>query len=79
MKRIASTAVLAAFFAVSAPVTAKDKIKSTGNGGMDAASQQEPKRPATHARHRARATTDARACLQFTTNVQITRCAEKYR
>jgi Ni/Co efflux regulator RcnB len=79
MKRILSTAVLAAFIAVSAPVTAQSKAQNTGNGAMDTASQQEPKKPATRARHGARRTTDARACLNFTTNVEITRCAEKYR
>lgn len=78
MKRIASSAVLAAFIAVSVSVTAKGKVQSAGNGAMDAASQQYPKKPATVARHRARPTADARACLQFTTNVEITRCAEKY-
>jgi hypothetical protein len=79
MKRIASSAILAAFVAVSVPVTAQSKAQSEGNGAMDAASQQEPKKRATVARHRARPTADARACLQFTTNVEITRCAEKYR
>ena len=79
MNRIASIAVLAAFVAVSAPASAQGNLKGTGNRAMDAAPRQEPNRPATHVRHRARATTDARACLQFTTNIRITRCAEKYR
>ena len=79
MKHIASTAILAAFVAVLAPVTALSKVNSTGNGAIEAASQQEPKKAATRARHRARPTADARGCLQFTTNIEITRCAEKYR
>jgi hypothetical protein len=78
MKRIASSAVLAAFVAVSVSVTAQSKAQGAGDGVMDAASQQKPKKPAAVARHRARPTADARACLQFTTNVEITRCAEKY-
>jgi hypothetical protein len=78
MKRIASSAVLAAFVAVSVSVTAQSKAQSAGNGAMDAASQQDPKKPATVARHRVRPSADARACLQFTTNVEIIRCAEKY-
>ena len=82
MKRIASSALLAAFVAVSmsvsVPVTAQSKARSAGNGAMDAAPQQERKKPATVARHGAKPTADARACLQFTTNVEITRCAEKY-
>ena len=78
MKRIASRAVLAAFVAVSVPLTAQSKAQSAGNGAMAPASQQEPKKPAAVARHRAKPTADARACLQFTTNVEITRCAEKY-
>jgi hypothetical protein len=78
MKRIASSAVLAAFVALSAPVPAQSKAQGTGNGATDAASQQEPKKPVTVARHKTRRTADARACLQFTTNVEITRCAEKY-
>jgi hypothetical protein len=76
MKRIASSAILAAFVAVS--VTVQSKAHSAGNGAMDAASQQEPKKRAAAVRHRAKSTADARACLQFTTNVEITRCAEKY-
>jgi hypothetical protein len=76
MKHIAFSVVLASFVAVS--VTAQSEAKSAGNGTMDAASQQEPKKPATIARHRTKPTADARACLQFTTNVEITRCAEKY-
>ena len=80
MKRIASSAPLAAFVAVSmsVSVTAQSKSQSAGNGAMDVPSQQESKKPATLARHRARPTADARACLRFTTNVEITRCAEKY-
>lgn len=78
MKRIAFSAVLAAFVAVSASVTAQSKAQSAGNGAMDTAPQQASKKPATVARHRAKPTADARACLQFTTNVAITRCAEKY-
>jgi hypothetical protein len=78
MKRIASSAVLAACVALSAPLAAQSKAQSTGDGAMDAASQQEPKKPATRTRHSTKRTADARACLQFTTNVEITRCAEKY-
>jgi archaellin len=79
MKRIASSAILAAFVAVSASIIAQSKAQSAGNAAMDPASNQQPQKPATVARHRARPTSDARACLQFTTNVGITRCAEKYR
>lgn len=78
MKHVASSAVLAAFVAVSVSVTAQSKAQIAGSGATAAASQQEPKKPATVARHRAKPTADARACLQFTTNVKITRCAEKY-
>lgn len=78
MKRIASSAVLAAFAAVSVSATAQSKAQGAGDGAIDAASQQEPKKPAAVARHRAKPRADARACLQFTTNVEITRCAEKY-
>ena len=78
MRRIAPSAVLAALVAVSVSVTAQGKVRIAGNGAMDVAPQQEPKKPAAVARHRPKPTADARACLQFTTNVEITRCAEKY-
>lgn len=36
-------------------------------------------RPASRKRGRSRATEDARHCLQLATNLEIHRCAEKYR
>jgi hypothetical protein len=76
MKRVAFSAVLAAFVAVS--VTVPSAAHSAANGAMDAASQPQAKKRVAVVRHRAKSTADARACLQFTTNVEITRCAEKY-
>lgn len=83
MKRFASRAVLALFVAVSLPVAAQTEAQRAGSSAMDAQSRQEPTRqepkgavPA--ARARARPAADARHCLQFTTNVEIVRCAERY-
>lgn len=83
MKHIAFSAVLAALVALvalSAPLSAQSAEQGAGDGAMDSASRQELKKPATAVKHRARqASADARTCLRFNTNVEITRCAEKYR
>jgi hypothetical protein len=44
-----------------------------------AAPAPEKSKPAAHAKRRPWTRADARVCLEFPTNAQIIRCAEKYR
>ena len=44
-----------------------------------AAPAAEPQQPAKRARRRVPSDADARACLEFQTNLQVIKCAEKYR
>lgn len=88
MKPIAAVTPIIAIVAAlaSAPV-----LGQTGGGkpaaGAPAASMSAEKdpamkndaQPASRKRGRSRATEDARHCLQLATNLEIHRCAEKYR
>jgi hypothetical protein len=46
---------------------------------ISAAPPPEPEKPAKRVSHRVPSKADARGCLEFPTNLQIIKCAEKYR
>lgn len=79
MKRIVVVARLAAALAVLSSATVLGQTQSAQPAVTGAAPQQEKIKPAARAGKRSRANVDARHCLQFATNLEIIRCAEKYR
>jgi hypothetical protein len=80
MKRIAAAvAVFVLVVAALPPAIAQSQAPGAAGDAKDMAPQPEPVKPVTSARQRSRSTADARHCLQFTTIVQIIKCAEKYR
>ena len=93
MKNIALATALFAFFAAPLFAHAQAKTPPPDQAQPPAAAQQPaPAAPAAaapapaaqaqatpRATHRVPSTTDARACLEFQDNLQVIKCAEKYR
>jgi hypothetical protein len=78
MKSIAVAASVAALLAVFAtPVSAQTQKEKPAAVG--AAPQQTEVKPAVRKVRRSRKDVDARHCLQLATNIEIHRCALKYR
>jgi len=83
MKRIAVIATVAAVAALSSStVLGQTPVGSTTVMGMNAgdrAARQEENKAAPRKSRRSREHADARECLRFPTNLEIIKCAEKYR
>ena len=79
MKPTAVVALLAAALAMLSSATVLSQTQSAQAAVTGAVPQQEKTKPAARTGRRSRANVDARHCLQFTTNLEIIRCAEKYR
>lgn len=84
MKRIGLAAALAVVFSVPVPGQAQGEkpgvTKPAAPMKVEAkAGQQAAAKPASGTPRRSRANEDARECLQFPTNLEIHKCAEKYR
>jgi hypothetical protein len=79
MKRIVVVAPLAAALAVLSSATVLGQTQGAQPAITSAAPQQEKTKPAARTGKRSRANVDARHCLQFATNLEIHKCAEKYR
>jgi hypothetical protein len=73
MKRILGVTCSAALLALLAT-----PVSGQGQAGTPAA-QKEPSRPMSAQRARSGGGADARHCLKLATNMEIHRCAEKYR
>lgn len=78
MKHIAVVASLAAVFAMLSSATVLGQTQSVQPGVTGAAPQDGDTKPASRKGKRSRANVDARHCLQFATNFEIIKCAEKY-
>lgn len=79
MKRIVIVAPLVAALAVLFSATVLGQTQSGQPGVASAAPQEGKTKPAARTGKRSRANMDARHCLQFATNFEIIKCAEKYR
>ncbi len=79
MKPIAVVASLVAALAAlsSAPVSAQSQSEKPA--AVSAVPQMEESKPAVRKAKRSRKDVDARHCLQLATNIEIHRCALKYR
>ena len=83
MKRIGLVAALVVLSSV--PLLSQAQGEKPGvtkpAAGMKAESkaEQQAAKPASGTRSRSRANEDARSCLEFPTNLEIHKCAEKYR
>lgn len=77
MNRIAIVAVLISVVAALPVAIAQSKAGSAG--GTTGMAQEDTKKPAASVRQRSRSNADARACLELPTNVEIIKCAERYR
>ncbi len=77
MKRLVAAIACGALLATVYPA---DATAQTQKAAPDAAKPVPAKsRPARHAKRQKWARADARVCLEFPTNLQVIRCAEKYR
>lgn len=79
MKQIAVVVPLVAALAMLSSATVLSQTQSAQGAVTGAVPQQEKTQPAARTARRSRADVDARHCLQFATNLEIIRCAEKYR
>jgi hypothetical protein len=79
MKHIAAIALLVAAFPLLAPAAAFGQPQGAKPGATAAAPETERTKAAAGKGRGWRATVDARHCLKFRTNLEIIRCAEKYR
>jgi hypothetical protein len=79
MKSIASVAPFVAALAVLSSATVLSQTQGEKPGAAGPTLQQAETKPAATKVKRSRASADARHCLQLATNLEIIRCAEKYR
>ena len=79
MKRVVVVVPLVAAFALLPAASVLAQAQSVTPGAASAAPQESAAKPAAHKGRRSRAHVDARHCLQFATNFEIIKCAEKYR
>lgn len=79
MKRILAVTPLVAALALLPCASVLGQTQSVTPGGASAAPQEGKAKPASRTGKRSRRNVDARHCLQFATNFEIIKCAEKYR
>jgi hypothetical protein len=79
MKCIVVVAPLVAALAVLPSAMVLAQAQSVTPGVASAAPQEGKTNPVLRTGKRSRANVDARHCLKFETNLEIIRCAEKYR
>lgn len=72
------TMLMLATLAGSPEVVAQNPAPSTGAAAPMATPSQEPARAPGEARRAAMPSADARNCLEFPTNLEVIKCAEKY-
>ena len=77
MKHIGQTATLALLF--SLPVACLAQGDKPAAAKPQAVAVQQAAKPAPDSPRRSRANEDARVCLELATNIEIHKCAEKYR
>ena len=77
MKRLVAAIACGAFLATAYPTDATAQAKKAAPEAAAPVPAKSP--PARHAKRRPWTRADARVCLEFPTNLQIIRCAEKYR
>ena len=75
MKRIGPAAVLAALLSLPVAGLAQGDKPATAKVELARAAAK----PAADGPRRSRANEDARSCLELSTNIEIHKCAEKYR
>lgn len=78
MKRVVAAVACGAMLTVIYPADSTAQGKQAAPAAAAAPAAEKPK-PAAHAKRRPWTRADARVCLDFPTNAQIIRCAEKYR
>ena len=79
MKRLVAAMACAAILAVDYPAVALAQAPKTAPEATVPAPAPTGSPPAPRAKKRSWTRADARVCLEFPTNLQIIRCAEKYR
>jgi hypothetical protein len=79
MKRLVAAIAGAAILAGLHPAVALAQAPKAAPEAVAPAPAPVAAAPAAHAKKRAWTRADARVCLEFPTNLQIIRCAEKYR
>ena len=78
MNRMKIVILVLSLFASMPPVAAQSAAPNAPAGAPVAVPSQEAAKPPIQPNARAAADADARACLDFPTNLQIIKCAEKY-
>jgi hypothetical protein len=78
MKRMHAVTLTAAWFALM-PAAAAMAQAQTGGPTPAASAQPDQARPVSPQRARGGGGADARHCLKFDTNMEVHRCAERYR
>ena len=78
MNRIATAALVILALAALAPAVAQSPLPNASPGASAVAPSDQTATKAT-VRSNRRAVADARICLELPTNLQIIKCAEKYR
>ena len=77
MKRLVAAMACGAILVAAYPAAS---LAQARKAAVEAAAPEPAKtRPARHVKRRPWTRADARVCLEFPTNLQIIRCAEKYR
>jgi hypothetical protein len=77
MKRLVAAIACGAFLTTVYPAAAAAQGQKAVTEAAPAVAAKSPR--AAHAKRRAWTRADARVCLEFPTNLQVIRCAEKYR
>lgn len=78
MNRSVTIALVLAVLAGSPHVFAQNPAPNAGAAAPVIAPSQERARPPVEARRNAAMNADARRCLEFPTNLEVIKCAEKY-
>lgn len=78
MNRMKTVILALSLFASIPLVSAQSTAPNAPAGAPVAVPSREPAKPPFEANARAATDADARACLDFPTNLQIIKCAEKY-
>jgi pyruvate/2-oxoglutarate dehydrogenase complex dihydrolipoamide acyltransferase (E2) component len=79
MKRVVASLAVGAILAVLSPESARAQATQEAPAAAAPAPPAAEKRPEPRATRGSWTRADARACLEFPTNLQIIKCAEKYR
>ena len=78
MKRRLTTTLMFTILAGSAAVVAQTPAPNAGTAAPVAATSPAPARAAAEASRASTSSADARNCLEFSTNLEVIKCAEKY-